>query len=95
MKRTRPDRIDDASLARAWSLIGTFERHGSQASSFLPTQGTYRGVDGTRACITTVQDSGRARAVREAKAELSRFIAAALYEVAFCWEAGPLSTWRN
>ena len=94
MKRMRTDSIE-ASLARVWSSIGTFEPCGGRPSSFLPAQGTYRGVDPTRAFITTVQDSGRARAVREAIAELSPFIAAALYEVAFCWEAGPLSTWRN
>lgn len=94
MKRTRTNSIDE-SLSRVWSAIGTFERRGSRTSSFVPADGTYRGVDRARAYITTVQDSGRAHALRAAMAELSPFIVAALYETAFCWEAGPLSTWRN
>jgi hypothetical protein len=42
-----------------------------------------------------VQDSGRAGSAKAPLANLYPLIAAALYEIGFVGEAGPLATWRN
>ena len=70
-------------------------RVGYTGAAFAPAPGTYQGVDGRRAHLTTVQDSGRAQSVKAPIANLYPLIAAALYELAFANEAGPLATWRN
>ena len=70
-------------------------RVGYNGVAFAPAVGTYTGIGGARARLTTVQDSGRAGAVKNPLANLYPLIAAALYETAFACEAGPLATWRN
>ena len=72
-----------------WGKVG-YAGHG-----FAPAPGTYRGLDATRARLTTIADSGRAPQDRNEFANLYPLAAAALYEVAFASEAGPLATWRN
>lgn len=56
---------------------------------------TYAGVDVRTLAYTTVEDSGRHPRRGAGLANLYPLIAAALYEVAFAREAGPLSTWSN
>ena len=70
-------------------------RVGYAGEAFAPAVGTYRGVGGARARLTTVQDSGRSGSAKAPLANLYPLIAAALYETAFAYEAGPLATWRN
>ncbi len=80
------------------SILGSrarWGRVGYNGSAFAPAPGTYAGVAGERAQLTTVHDSGRARSVKAPIANLYPLIAAVLYEVAFANEAGPLDTWRN
>ena len=87
-----------ASTTRKASVLGSrarWGRVGYNGAAFAPAPGTYEGVDGGRARLTTVHDSGRARSVKAPIANLYPLIAAALYEVAFANEAGPLDTWRN
>jgi hypothetical protein len=62
--------------------------------AFAPAEHTYRGI-GPRAKLTTVEDSGRTTLIRGEIAKLYPLAAAALYEVAFAREAGPLDTWMN
>lgn len=88
----------DLALRRGRPLLGSRARWGHvgyEGNAFAPAQCTYPGIDGSHARITTVADSGRAGQVRPALANLYPLIAAALYEVAFATEAGPLATWRN
>jgi len=69
-------------------------RVGYAGAAFAPAQGTYRGTCATRVNLTSIADSGRGPE-REGLANLYPLVAAALYELAFAREAGPLSTWRN
>jgi hypothetical protein len=48
--------------------------------------------DLSHCAYTTPSDSGPPPAL---PATIGSLLAAALDEVAFCWEAGPLSTWSN
>ena len=80
------------------SVLGSrarWGRVGYAGEAFAPAVGTYRGIGGARARLTTVQDSGRAGSAKAPLANLYPLIAAALYETAFADEAGPLATWRN
>jgi hypothetical protein len=58
---------------------------------FAPAPNTYSSVD-VKLNPWSLSDSGPAG--RDARAFLP-LIAAALYEAAFAYEAGPLSTWAN
>jgi hypothetical protein len=69
-------------------------RVGYAGSAFAPAQQTYPGINATRVKLTTVADSGRALHPA-ALVNLYPLAAAALYEIAFAREAGPLDTWRN
>jgi hypothetical protein len=67
-------------------------------AAFAPAPGTYgllNTANTTRARLTTIQDSGRAGDLRGQMRLLHPLMAAAMYEMAFALEAGPLSTWAN
>ena len=69
-------------------------RVGYAGAAFAPAQETYKGTNATRIKLTTVADSGRSPD-KPYLANLYPLVAAALYELAFAREAGPLATWRN
>ena len=87
----RRDGVDTSVLgSRArWGRVGY------AGAAFAPAVGTYKGISGARARLTTVMDSGRSGPAKAPLANLYPLIAAALYETAFASEAGPLATWRN
>jgi hypothetical protein len=88
----------DTDLRVRGSVLGERARWGSVGYSgdgFAPAPATYGAINATRVRLTTVADSGRAGDSRETLINLYPLAAAALYEVAFACEAGPLSTWRN
>lgn len=72
-------------------------RVGYQGDAHAPTPGTYAGIDALNLRYTTTNDSGAYPMPGEGSplANLTPLVAAALYEVGFAWEAGPLSTWSN
>ena len=87
MERTR-DVLGDRAL---WGKVGyTGEAH-------APAMGTYLGIDALALNYTTEADSGAyARpGAGDDLANLVPLVMAALYECAFSWEAGPLTTWSN
>jgi hypothetical protein len=86
--RIEPGRAILGDRAR-WGKVGY------SGQGFAPTPGTYRGMNATRVALTTIADSGRCPVDRQGFANLYPLAAAALYEVAFALEAGPLATWRN
>ena len=70
---------------------------GYTGNAHAPAEGTYPGIDAVALRYTTVQDSG-SHPMPGAGAELANLVPlmmAALYEVGFAWEAGPLTTWSN
>lgn len=70
---------------------------GYTGDAHAPSQGTYPGIDAIGLMYTTVQDSG-SHPMPGPGAELANLVPlmmAALYEVGFAWEAGPLTTWSN
>jgi hypothetical protein len=88
----------DAEIRLRGSVLGErarWGRVGYSGSAFSPAGGTYPGMNATRVNLTTIADSGRTGTTRAALINLYPLAAAALYEVAFAREAGPLSTWRN
>jgi hypothetical protein len=88
----------DAHLNLRDGLLGDrarWGRVGYAGTAFAPAQGTYRGINATRVRLTTVADSGRAGKERATFVNLYPLAAAALYEIAFACEAGPLATWNN
>ena len=59
-------------------------------------EGTYPGIDALALNYSTVDDSGDfPTAADGALANLRPLIMAAMYEVGFAWEAGPLTSWSN
>jgi hypothetical protein len=68
---------------------------GYAGQGFAPAPDTYPGLNAARVALTTIADSGRCPVDRQGFANLYPIAAAALYEVAFAREAGPLATWRN
>lgn len=91
--QSEPVHIEDRSTLlgdRArWGMLGYADK------AFAPAPGTYAGLNGARAALTTIADSGRHLLDRAGFANLYPLAAAALYEIAFAREAGPLATWRN
>lgn len=78
-------------------LLGEKAQHGQvgyTGRAFAPAKETYLGIDPAHLAYTTTEDSG-AYPRGKALANLQPLIAAALYEVAFACEAGPLDTWKN
>lgn len=68
---------------------------GYTGEAFAPVEGTYAGIDTATLNYTTHEDTGlHPRGGAELR-NLYPLIAAALYEVGFSWEAGPLDTWSN
>ena len=70
---------------------------GYAGDAHAPASETYPGIDALRLRYTTVEDSGN-YPVRGNGAELANLvplIMAALYDVGFAWEAGPLTSWSN
>jgi hypothetical protein len=70
---------------------------GYVGEAHAPAEGTYPGIGAAALLWTTDQDSG-AHPMPGAGAELANLIPlmmAALYDVGFAWEAGPLTTWSN
>ncbi len=89
---------EQVRLEPGLGILGNRARWGKvgyAGEGFAPAPGTYRGLDAARARLTTIADSGRARKDRAGFANLYPLAAAALYEIAFACEAGPLATWRN
>ncbi len=79
-------------------LLGTrarWGRVGYSGEAFAPALETYRWLDSGRVTLTSVADSGRLGSGRRGLANLHPLAAAALYEIAFVQEFGPLATWRN
>jgi hypothetical protein len=70
-------------------------RVGYSGTAFAPAPGTYRGINATRVKLSTVADSGRFQSQKSTLVNLYPLAAAALYEVAFASELGPLATWNN
>lgn len=69
---------------------------GYSGTMHAPAQGTYPGIDALALNYTTVDDSGAYPSVGDGSiANLRPLIMAALYEVGFAWEAGPLTSWSN
>ena len=65
---------------------------------FAPASRTYLAADIRRFNFTTMADSGYAPSVVGRIADLgplAPLALAAMWEAAFAYEAGPLSTWRN
>jgi hypothetical protein len=81
-------------------VLGNKARWGSVGYSgraHAPAQGTYPGIDAIGLRYTTVNDSGRYPQPGPGSdlANLTPLVMAALYEVGFAWEAGPLTSWSN
>lgn len=79
-------------------LLGTrarWGRVGYAGTPFAPARGTYRGIDARELRYTTVSDSGAYPRAGAALANLYPLIVAALYDIGFAVELGPLSSWRN
>ena len=68
---------------------------GYSGEAFAPAPETYNLIDAVGLRYTTEQDSGIMPSSGRALANLYPLIAAALYDVGFVLEAGPLSTWSN
>lgn len=70
---------------------------GYRGEAHAPVEGTYPGIDAVGLLYTTVQDSGEYPVPGEGAplANLTPLVMAALYDVGFAWEAGPLTTWSN
>jgi hypothetical protein len=65
---------------------------------FAPAPNTYRAVSSRSLNLTTVADSGYGPSAVERLAvlgSLGPLALAAIWEAAFAFEAGPLSTWAN
>ena len=65
---------------------------------FSPATSTYRAVSSRSLNLTTVADSGYGPSAIERLADLGSLgplALAAVWEAAFAFEAGPLSTWDN
>jgi hypothetical protein len=70
---------------------------GYAGAAHAPAAETYPGIDALSLRYTTTEDSGR-YPVSGSGAELANLvplIMAALYDVGFAWEAGPLTSWSN
>jgi len=70
---------------------------GYSGEAYAPADGTYPGIDAIGLLWTTEQDSG-VHPMPGTGAQLANLIPlvmAALYEVGFAWEAGPLTSWSN
>lgn len=70
---------------------------GYAGDAHAPVADTYRGIDALGLAYTTVEDSGDYPLPGEGSplANLRPLVMAAMYEVGFAWEAGPLTTWSN
>jgi hypothetical protein len=65
---------------------------------FAPASATYPCVDMKTFNLTTIADSGYAPSAVDRVSDLGAIAPlalAALWEAAFAFEAGPISTWRN
>jgi len=83
-----PDLSALGSRAR-WGRVGYV------GAAFAPPPGTYPLIDTVRLAYTSVQDSGSYPARGSQLANLYPLVAAALYDIGFAAEAGPLTTWSN
>ncbi|HEX9775034.1 MAG TPA: hypothetical protein VGB83_05595 [Actinomycetota bacterium] len=74
-----------------WGFVGY------AGEAHMPANGTYPGIDAMSLRYTTQHDSGAypMPGERSPLANLTPLIMAALNDVGFAWEAGPLSTWSN
>lgn len=72
-------------------------RVGYSGEAHAPAEGTYTGIDAVNLRYTTTNDSGDfPKPGKDAPlSNLVPLMMAALYEVGFAWEAGPLSSWSN
>ena len=69
-----------------------------QGEPFAPAAKTYRVASSRSLNLTTIADSGYGPSATDRLAELGALgplALAAMWEVAFAFEAGPLSTWSN
>ena len=70
---------------------------GYAGEAYAPSEGTYPGIDAIGLLWTTVADSGT-HPMPGSGAELANLtplVMAALYDIGFAWEAGPLTSWSN
>lgn len=72
-------------------------RVGYSGDAHAPAPGTYQGIDALGLRYAAVEDSGAHPMPGDGDelANLVPLVMAALYEVGFAWEAGPLSSWSN
>jgi hypothetical protein len=72
-------------------------RVGYTGDAHAPVEGTYPGIDAVSLLYTSVQDSGSHPMPGDGAqlANLVPLMMAALYDVGFAWEAGPLTSWSN
>ncbi len=87
-------------MENAEQVLGTralWGRVGYEGDAHAPARETYPGIDAVGLLYTTVQDSGpHPRPGDGAQlANLIPLMMAALYDVGFAWEAGPLTSWSN
>lgn len=88
------------SIRRALAGIPTKSTRYSKVSyygrPFAPTASTYVGIDSSALIFATHADTGVAINRRTSETRvLHPLIAAALFEVGFATEGGPLATWCN
>ena len=86
-----------AKLRRSGGALGP-GRIRYRGDAYAPAARTYQAADLRTFNITTLADSGYAPSAAARVAHLGSLaplVLAALWESAFAYEAGPLSTWRN
>ncbi len=86
--------MEEAKVLGTRALWG---RVGYNGEAHAPVEGTYQGIDAVNLRYTTRNDSGDfPMPGKDAPlANLVPLVMAALYEVGFAWEAGPLTSWSN
>ena len=87
-------------MEESQQLLGSrafWGRVGYTGEAHAPVEGTYPGIDAVALRYTTVNDSGPHPMPGEGAqlANLVPLVMAALYDVGFAWEAGPLTSWSN
>lgn len=87
-------------MDKAEQVLGNRARWGKvgyTGDAYAAAEGTYAGVDAHALRYTTIQDSGAHPMPGEGAplANLTPLIMAALNDVGFAWEAGPLTSWSN
>lgn len=87
-------------MDKAEQVLGNRARWGKvgyTGDAYVAVEGTYPGIDAHGLRYTTLQDSGAHPMPGDGAplANLTPLIMAALHDVGFAWEAGPLASWSN